>query len=260
MAKIGLKYPVFSPLTEGGGVATYGTGFVIGKAISASTSIEVSDEKLYGDDDVAESVKEFSGGTITLNSTHIAQEHKAVMLGHVLQAAGIAGDDVKMLVSHGDDDGAYGGFGFYGRETVNGVKSWHAYWFPKVKFAEPNDELETKGETTAFVTPTIEGEIFRDADGNWKKDVVVSTEAKAIEWLDALANIGEPADLTALNAAILAAEALLPDDYTSASWVAVANALTAANAIKLQSGIGQNAVDAATLALTSAVEDLIPEA
>ena len=105
-----------------------------------------------------------------------------------------------------------------------------------MKFAEPNDELETKRRNDRICAYQRN---IPYVDGNWKKDVVVSTEAKAIEWLEALANIGEPADLTALNAAILAAEALLPDDYTSASWVAVANALTAANAIKLQSGIGQ---------------------
>lgn len=258
MAKIGLQYPVFSPLTETDNAVSYGSGVVLGKAITVSTSISVADVKLYGDDGVAEEDKSFDSGTLSFNSTHLGQEEKALILGHTLQSAGIAGyPEIMEIVSKDGDEGPYGGFGFYGKEKINGTTKFHAYWLTKVKFKEPNDELETKGETTAFQTPTIEGDIYRDVLGMWKRDIVVDTETQAKAWLNELANIGEPASKTALTAAITAAELLVAEDYTSASWVDFANALADANLVEAMTGASQSRVDAATLALTTAQAALI---
>ena len=55
------------------------------------------------------------------------------------------------------------------RKKVNGVVKFHAYWLTKVKFKEPNDEMETKAETTVFKTPTVEGDIYRDVTGGLEK-------------------------------------------------------------------------------------------
>lgn len=258
MAKIGLQYPIFSPLTETESAVSYGSGVVVGSAISISTSINVAEVKLYGDDKVAEEDKSFDSGTLTANITHLSQENRALLLGHTLQSAGIDGHpEIMEVVSKDDDEGIYGGFGFYGKEKVNGVYKYHAYWLTKVKFKEPNEELETKGETTAFQTPTLEGDIHRDVTGVWKRDIVVDTELQAKAWLNELANIGEPADKTALSAAIAAAEALSSEDYTSASWVAFAVALADAQAVEEMTSPTQSRVDGATSALTTAQGDLI---
>ena len=187
MAKVGLKYPIFSELTETDTAVSYGSGVVVGSAISISTSINVSDVKLYGDDKVAEEDKSFDSGTLTANITHLSQENRALLLGHTLQSAGISGHpEIMEIVSKDNDEGAYGGFGFYGTEKVDGVVKYHAYWLTKVKFKEPNEELETKGETTAFQTPTIEADIHRDVTGIWKRDIVVDGEAQAKAWLNEL--------------------------------------------------------------------------
>lgn len=258
MAKIGLKYPVFSPLTETDSATSYGSGVVLGKAITANVSINVADVKLYGDDDVAEEDKSFDSGTVSFGSTHLSQENRAVILGHTLQSAGIAGKpEIMEVISKDGDEGPYGGFGFYGAEKIDGVSKYHAFWLTKVKFSEPNEELETKGETTAFKTPTIEGSIYRDVTGIWKRDILFDTEAEAKEWLNELANIGEPADKTALTAAITAASELSSEDYTSASWVSFANALAEAQAVAAMTSPSQTRVDAATLALTTAQAALV---
>lgn len=249
MAKIGLRYPVFSPLTESGGVVTYGAGIVLGKAISVITSISVADVKLFADNDVAEEDKSFDSGTLSFNSTHIGQEEKALILGHEINGTEV--------ISKDGDEGPYGGFGFYGKEKINGVVKYHAYWLTKVKFREPNETLETKGETTVFQTPTIEGYIYRDITGNWKKDKVFDTETEAVAYLDELANIGEPADKTALLAALNSASELDSEDYTSASWVGVAIAMAEAAYVAALESPSQSRVDAATAELTSAIGDLI---
>lgn len=190
MATIGLKYPVFAPLTETGSTTSYTDGVVLSKAISADISITVSDVKLFGDDDVAEEEKSFEGGTITETITHLSLENKALILGHELVDAGITENpDLKMLVSKGNDEGPYGGHGFYAPMKENGVRKYRAIWLTKVRFSEPDDNMETKGETVSFQTPTVVGEIYRDVTGTWKKEVVTATEADAIAWLNGLANI-----------------------------------------------------------------------
>ena len=55
MAEIGMQYPVWAPLnSEEGNTLTYGTGMVMGRAVSANLSWQKEDNELYGDDIVAE--------------------------------------------------------------------------------------------------------------------------------------------------------------------------------------------------------------
>jgi uncharacterized protein YjdB len=64
------------------------------------------------------------------------------------------------------------------------------------------------------------------------------------------------ADVSALGAAIAAAEALVQADYTPASWTAVAQALSAAKAIQSSAHPVQSEVDAAVAALVRAIGGL----
>ena len=55
MAEIGMQYPVWAELeSESNNTLVYGTGMVMGKAISGNLSWEKDDSELYGDDAVAE--------------------------------------------------------------------------------------------------------------------------------------------------------------------------------------------------------------
>lgn len=71
--------------------------------------------------------------------------------------------------------------------------SYLVKWLRKVKFAEPNDETDTKGETVAFQTPTIEGTVFQGDDGVWKEQAEFATEAEAVAWLNQKAGITDTA-------------------------------------------------------------------
>ena len=190
MAMIGLRYPICAQITEDGGTTTYSGGTVIGRAIKADMSIEVTDDKLYADDAVAETAKEFKSGKVTLNADDIPDEIKAVIFGHKQEDAGITGEtEVKMLISGGNDDGSPVGLGFYGVKQLNGSRKYRAIWLTKVKFGVNSESLETKGESISFQTPTIEGDIMTDAAGNWKKEVTLSTASAAIAWLNKMAGI-----------------------------------------------------------------------
>jgi phi13 family phage major tail protein len=183
MAKIGLKYPVYSPATETDSAITYGTGAVLAKAISANIAIENNDVKLYADDVIAEGDTSFSSGTVTIGIDDLYDAAKVALLDYV------AGDTVDVAtgakeLSVGTASPAYVGFGFYGKVIRNKVPYWRAIWLKKVQFSEPSDELKTKGESVEFGTPTLEGTIMMAADGKWKEEATFSTEAGAKAYLD----------------------------------------------------------------------------
>lgn len=183
MAKIGLKYPVYSPATESAGAITYGTGAVLAKAISANISIENNDVKLYADDAIAESDNSFASGTITIGIDDLYDAAKVALLDYVEGNTVDPATGAKEL-SVGTASPAYVGFGFYGKVIRNKVPYWRAIWLKKVQFAEPSDELATKGESVEFSTPELEGTIMMAADGKWKEEATFSTEAGAKAWLD----------------------------------------------------------------------------
>lgn len=171
MANIGLKRPSFATLES-----VPKTG-VIGKAISADIAITASDVKLYGDDGVAESDRGFQSGTVSVNVTDLSTENQAILLGHDIDESG-------EMVANASDIPPYVKFGFYGRKRVAGADSFRAIVLHKVQFGEPSDENATKGETITFGTPTIEGTILTDDDGNWKSEQTFETEALAQDYLD----------------------------------------------------------------------------
>lgn len=185
MAKIGLRYPLYAKYTEGeNGEVSYSDAVTIGKAIKADINITVSDVKQYGDDEIAEESHEFNDGTISLETTDLSAANYASLLGHS------TGEDENEdeIICRDTDKSIFVGFGFYARKQVNGMDAWRAIWFPKVIFSEPNDSLETKGETITFGSDTIEGSIRKDPNGIWKRERTFTTKEAALAWIKAKAN------------------------------------------------------------------------
>jgi phi13 family phage major tail protein len=189
MAKIGLKYPVYSPATETDTAISYGTGAVLGKAMTANIAVDANDVKLYADDGIAEIDKSFTGGTVTVGVDDMLTSSHAALLGATLGNVIEVATGEREIIAKTDDNPAYVGFGFYGKKIVNGVKKWRAVWLKKVQFSMPSDETATKGESVEFQTPTLEGDILRAADGEWKNEATFSTEALAKAWLNGKAGI-----------------------------------------------------------------------
>lgn len=181
MAKTGLKHIVGAKLDETAATPSCSDGMIIGKAISANVSVEVNEVILYADDTVAESVKEFKSGKITLNTDDLTYPVQGMLLGHTATET--------TLRANSNDVAPYVGVGFYGQVIRGGATKSRAVWFRKVKFGEMSDESKTKGESIEFTTPTIEGTVMKLADGSWKEETIVATEAAALAWLDGKANI-----------------------------------------------------------------------
>lgn len=190
MALIGLKYPVVGKYNESGGTVSHTDGMVLAKAIQAGISITLFGTTLYADDGLSESDKGFQEGTIDLNIDDLSQDAAKFIFGATEAAGGVTGDDTtKMLVFKGDDDVPNVGVGFYAPRKKDGVRSYRAIFFTRVKFGYPNETLNTKGEQMTYGTPTIQGAIQLDATGVWKREITVADEAKAVAWLKTQAGI-----------------------------------------------------------------------
>jgi hypothetical protein len=258
MAKIGLAYGVFAPITSepAGQMPEYGTGFIVGHMMQANLTVQYSDSKLAGDNTIVETDRSFVSGTISVGVDDLSHDVLQGWLG--LQPKTVGGQTV--LRSAGKYTPPKGGFGYIRLIKKGDVYRHEAYWIYKTEWVMPNENASTKPDgAIEWQTPTIEGNIMAlsDSDVTWRDQAIFDTEIEAKAWLNELANIGEPADTTALEAAIEAAELLDPEDYTSASWVALANALAAAKAVMAMESPSQARVDQAVGNLADATEALV---
>lgn len=167
MATIGLDKLFYSTITELDGIETYDPPKVLAKAIKADLSVELIEAILYANDGAAEVVKEFKSGKLSLGvddiGTTVAEE-----------LTGAVADDNGVLISGSEDIGAPVAIGFRAQKA-NG--KYRYFWLYRVIFSLPATNLQTKGDSISFQTPTIEGTVMRrnklDASGRhpWKAEV-----------------------------------------------------------------------------------------
>jgi len=168
MATIGLDKLYYAKITEDAlGEETYGTPKQLAKAIKADLSVELAEAVLYADDGAAEVVKEFKSGKLSLGIDDIGADAAEDLTGATL-------DDNKVLISSSEDGGEPVAIGFRAKKA-NG--KYRYFWLFRVKFGMPETNLQTKGDSITFQTPTIEGTVMRrnklDGLGNhpWKAEV-----------------------------------------------------------------------------------------
>lgn len=175
MATIGLDQLYYATITEATtestgvhiGDESYSTPVKLAKAISADLSVELAEATLYADDGVAEIVKEFKSGTLSLGIDDIGATAASVLTGASI-------DDNGVVISASEDGGKPVAIGFRAK-MANG--RYRYFWLYRVKFGIPETNLATKGDSITFSTPTIEGTVLRrnKLDENsrhpWKAEV-----------------------------------------------------------------------------------------
>lgn len=181
MAKIGLNSFRYSVLTEAtDGTPSYDGAKTPAKAISCSVSISNNDVKLYADDALAESDTSFQSGSVTIGIDDEDQATMATLLGHQVDATSQA------MIRNANDVAPYIGFGRIIVKMVNNVKKYKVEFLYKVKFGEPSQEDNTKGESVEFATTTLEGTVATLADGKWSETKTFDTKAEALTFLEGL--------------------------------------------------------------------------
>lgn len=179
MAKIGLNNFRFSPLTEAAdGTPSYAGAKKPARAISCNVEISNNDAKLFADDALAESDTSFQSGTVTMGIDDEDIETMAELLGHTVTNGEI--------VRNSMDAAPYVGFGRIIVKMINGVYKYKVEFLFKVKFSEPSQENNTKGENLEFGTSEIEGTVACLADGRWSKAKTFDTKDEAITYLEGL--------------------------------------------------------------------------
>lgn len=180
MAKIGLKYFRYAVLTEASdGTPSYDGAKTPAKAISCSVSISNNDVSLYADDAIAESDTSFQNGTVSIGIDDEDQATMATLLGHTVTTDGD-------MIRNVNDIAPYVGFGRVITKMVGGVLKYKVEFLYKVKFGEPSQEENTKGESLEFGTTTLEGRVASLANGDWSDTKTFTTLADALAYLEGL--------------------------------------------------------------------------
>lgn len=177
MAKIGLNNFKYSVLDE---TEKYNGAKSLGKAVDCKVAIENYTAELYADDTLAESDYTFKKGTVTLTIDEDDDAVFAELLGHEVDV------ETKEMVRKDTDVAPYVGVGRILTKVVNGVYKYKVEFLPKVKFSEPAQEEQTKGDSIEFKTPSIEGSIQKLADGTWSKTKTFTDKTEAITYLEGL--------------------------------------------------------------------------
>lgn len=196
MAIIGVSKPQYAVYKEENGTVTYSSGGVLGKMTEVNVEIESSeDNNLYADNGIAETDREFSGGTMTLSTDELSQEVSKVILGLKEQAlediAGIDEEGLKELIYDDTQVIPYLGVGFIIKKKVSGVTKWRAVVLTKIMFSVPNDAATTQGESIDWQTSELSATIMKDGTSThmWKRECTFSTEVDADAYIKARLNI-----------------------------------------------------------------------
>lgn len=168
MATIGLDRLFYAKITESeDGEETYAVPTPLAKAMKADLSIELAEAILYADDGAAAVIKDFKSGKLTLGVDDIGISAAQDLTGSVT-------DDNGVLISSSENAGSPVAVGF---RAMKPDGMYRYFWLYKVKFGIPSTNLQTKGDSITFQTPTIEGTVMRrnklDGMGKhpWKAEV-----------------------------------------------------------------------------------------
>ena len=193
MAQVTLKNLVVAPLTAetAGSAPTYGTGRKVGHLMKANISWNRGDVKLYGDDKLVDKDNSITSGTLSIDSTYLSREDRQMLLDFANFNTPGTGEAQEYVL--GDEASPYVGAGYVWKDNLISSKPYIAYWYFKVQFGM-NEDMETKGESTQYNVPTIEGEVFAvqpmaNLKNKFRLEADFASEADALAWVNAKANV-----------------------------------------------------------------------
>lgn len=171
MAKKGLEYVVFGKLQKGG---TYKEGKRLSPAAAFNGTPTKSNAKDYGDNVMLEVDNSVTSVTLSVELNNDDDEIYTYLLGH---SQAEPGGEITVKSS---DIAPFVGVGAIGMSGSD----WVAKFYTKVQFSEPNDENQTKQESTTFAHITLEGTGVPDDSNILRMRKSFSTLEAAKDWLN----------------------------------------------------------------------------
>lgn len=177
MASFGAKFPCFSKIVSEptGALPVYDTPVVIGRLIKAELTVTNASGQLFADDALAESVDEFSSGSIEMETDDMLDDVAAEVYGCTVEG--------KCVHYKRGDSAPKGGLAYYKALMRRGVKLYKGYFYPYVKAVLGNDNAETKSDKISFGTTATTFTVFGAESDDWRITEEFQTEAEAKAWV-----------------------------------------------------------------------------
>ena len=171
------KYPHFSKIkTEpDDALPTYEGPVNIGRLVKADLTVNLASGKLYADDELAESVDEFSSGSVAMETDDMTDDVAAEVYGCTVEE--------KKVHYKAGDSAPLGGLAYYKVLMRKGVKLFKGYFYPRVKAVLGNDNAATKADSITFGTNSTTFTVFRCNSDDWRITEELTTEAAAKAWV-----------------------------------------------------------------------------
>ena len=191
MAYTGMRHPVFAPVESytPGQAIIYGQGVVLGKAIDATITPELTNAELFADDGLAESDNSMIGATIAMTVDDLMHEAGVVALGMKQRKV-----NDKTVYSITSKASPYGGVGWMEEKVHEGVYGYIVKFAHRVQLGRSAISSATKGRQLTYQTVPLTGrvlaaEIDESREKYWIDEIPVATEAEGIALLDQMANV-----------------------------------------------------------------------
>lgn len=181
----------WAPVTSGGeGSAMVYTGGKVDsdKVVRVEQNEERNNSGFNADDHRIDRDNSINSATVNIELAKLTDELKQKALGY-----DVASGSTDMHVT--DEAAPFLGVGFIHGDLYKGVESYTATWYHKVQFSRGSRNFNTKGDTVAYQTETINGEamgVQLTEDGKTEFFVEsgeLATEAAALAWLKTKAGI-----------------------------------------------------------------------
>lgn len=182
-AKINVERGRYAKLTESGASDSYGAPKAMAGIQTMQVKPTMASASMYGDGVKLDEVSEFVSAALELTSAGESDETLAELGGH---------EYADGQTDFGASDSApFVGYGAIAKTRSKGAaglqEGYRAYFLPKVKFSETEDNLTAKNESMTYGGTTISATVFAPRMGKWKRTAFfsgVSAIASAEAWLD----------------------------------------------------------------------------
>lgn len=181
MANIGLRRFKFAPINEDG---SRGEAKGLAGAIESKLSINLGEAQLYSDDTLTEDESLFNSATLTLGVDDDDPEIFGELIGK--EKVKIGDTENYEYISRSTDSQPFNSFSQVIPKMRKGKRMYKAEFLNRVKFKPYGTEAKTKGKELEFTTPSVEGTVFEDTDGSWRREATFETEAEANAYIDNL--------------------------------------------------------------------------
>lgn len=180
MAQFGAKYIKFNPIKEQpeNALPVYADTdpILLGRLVKADLTVNMASGKLYADDELAESLDEFSSGALAVDTDDMLDSVASIVYGCTVT-------DKEAHYKYGDTP-PEGGLAYYKVLMRKGKRVYKGCFYPKAKAALGNDTAQTRTDSITFGTTSTSFTIFACNSGDWRITAEFDTEAEARTWVD----------------------------------------------------------------------------